>query len=81
VESAQPAEWQLRLGQVETENTTKLGQIEAENIAMRDRIESMAVKARRMNTKLTEYGDVAGDGAETPGPRAGAPPSPAPLWR
>ena len=75
-EAAQPAEWQLRLGQ-----------IEAENVKMKDRIEHMAVKSRQVNRKLTVYGDVVvedadvGGGDTAPGPRAGAPPAPAPLWR
>ena len=76
-EAAQPAEWQLRLGQ-----------IEAENMKMKDRIEHMAVKSRKLNKKLTVYGDVVAEDADVgdvgdtaPGPRAGAPPAPAPLWR
>ena len=79
-EAAQPAEWQLRLSQIEAENVFKLGQIETENSAMKDRIHAMAADARRVNAKLDVYGDV-DNAANTPGPRAGAPPSPVPLWR
>lgn len=80
LEAAQPAEWQIRLGQIEAENVAKLGHIEAENVAMKDRIESMAVNARRINNKLTAYGEMDLE-EKAPGPRAHAPPSPAPLWR
>ena len=77
-EAAQPAEREIRLGQIESEKVVKLGQIEANTVVMKGRIESMATKTRRVNKKLLVYGDPT---AETPGPRSGAPPSPAPLWR